>query len=153
MIVEAIKETYPDLRKVMVDLQTIRWTNPRTQKRYIALTPQGAGLALVAFDQAQAIEPFDLALRATQVTTATVKKPGPKAGDASQLSLTDRERKDRTDRQRRESGARARAGRGRKKVRADGTTEGGKPLITGHLSNVQVSRQNVRVYGRRLLRG
>ena len=63
MIAEAIKAQNPHFKNIVVDLQTIRWTNPRTGKRYICLTPEVAGTALVAFDQAEDIQPFSFYLR------------------------------------------------------------------------------------------
>jgi hypothetical protein len=68
MIAEAIKEQNPHFERVLVDLQTIRWSNPRTGKRYICLTPEVAGSLLVDFDQGREIEPFAFSLRPTQVT-------------------------------------------------------------------------------------
>lgn len=72
MIAEAIKEQNPHFRHILVDLATIRWTNPRTGKRYVCLTPEVAGSALVAFDQGQSIEPFSFTIKPMQVTP-TVK--------------------------------------------------------------------------------
>ncbi len=139
MIAEAIKAARPDYRQVLVDLATIRWTNPRTRKRYIALTPEAAGLALVAFDQEQEIEPFELHLKAVQVTTVAVRE----RKDSSQLTIDDRG----------ENRYRKQLDRGRKSLTSDGMIQGGKPLPMGHLSNRRISRNDVRVYGRRLLRG
>jgi len=68
MIAEAIKEENPHFKSILVDLQTIRWTNPRTGKRYICLTPEVAAALLVDFDQGRDIEPFAFSLRPSQVT-------------------------------------------------------------------------------------
>jgi hypothetical protein len=78
MIAEAIKEQNPHFERVLVDLQTIRWTNPRTGKRYICLTPEVAGALLVDFDQGREIEPFAFSLRTTQITPtrAEAKRTG-----------------------------------------------------------------------------
>jgi hypothetical protein len=70
VIAEAIKEQNPHFKQILVDLQTIRWTNPRTGKRYICLTPEVASSLLVAFDQGREIEPVAFSLRPTQVTSA-----------------------------------------------------------------------------------
>lgn len=137
MIAEAIKAEHPHFRKVMVDLATIRWTNPRTKKRYVCLTPAAAGIALVAFDQGQKVEPFVVAMKTVQVTPVAVS-----VRDADgQLSLT--------------PGGNVKRNKthGAKKLNVDLEIAGGKPLPTGHLSNVRVSRNDVRVFGRRLLRG
>lgn len=68
MIAEAIKLQNPHFKNILVDLQTIRWSNPRTGKRYVCLTPEPAASALVAFDQGQPIEPFAFRLKTTQIT-------------------------------------------------------------------------------------
>jgi hypothetical protein len=68
MIAEAIKLQNPHFKSILVDLATIRWTNPRTRKRYVCLTPEVAGEALVRFDQGQDIEPFAFTLTPIQAT-------------------------------------------------------------------------------------
>ncbi len=90
MIAEAIKEQNPHFERILVDLQTIRWTNPRTGKRHICLTPEVAGAALVAFDQGSTIDPFAFRLRATQITPtrASGKPRGRKKLDDRQLTIT-----------------------------------------------------------------
>jgi hypothetical protein len=138
MIAEAILAARPDFRHVMVDLATIRWTNPRTAKRYVALTPEKAAVALVAFDQGHEVEPFDLSLTPIQ-STPTVKQTETKAEarDAGRL-FPSREQ-----------------ARGKRKVKVDGngqpTIEGGAPLPMGELSNVALSGRRYRAYGRRIL--
>lgn len=160
MIAEAIREANPEWTKILVDLQTIRWTNRRTKMRYIALTPEIAAAALVNFDQGREIEPFSFRLRTFQ-RTPVVERLAPE--DREQLVLDGAEKAPKT-RQR----------RGRKKVALDHhgevVVEGGRPMPGGHLrgsatpgkgtagkkpkaSNVQLSRTGARVFGRRLLRG
>jgi hypothetical protein len=138
MIAEAIKEAKPHYERVIVDLQTIRWTNPRTKKRYLVLTPEAVAFALVAFDQGERIEPFASTLRPSQVTP-----------------IVSRERiEDQAVGQRR--AYRKKQARGRKQLVVDGQgrvhVKGGEMPPTGHLSNVKISRNDVRLYGRRLLR-
>jgi hypothetical protein len=129
MIAEAIQLARPHFRGVMVDLQTIRWSNPRTRKRYICLTPENAARALVAFDQGDAIDPFSVSLRPIQVTDSIRALP----------SEEGKPRRKRPSRHR--------------ELQPDGrTVHGGQPLPTGHLSNVKLSGPHFRVYGRRLLR-
>ena len=70
MIAEAIQADHEHFRNVSVDLATIRWTNPRTGKRYVALTPEPAAAALVAFDQGEAVEPFAFPMETIQVTAS-----------------------------------------------------------------------------------
>lgn len=167
-IAEAIKERHPEYLNVLVDLQTIRWTNPRTSKRYVCLTPRVAGMALVNFDQGRSIEPFVLRLDAHQVTpVVSYRRKIVANGDQLALGETERGR-----------GYKSTATRGRKVVemhKGHATIKGGIPLPAGHLkggtgsgrkvnaagrlsapkklSNVELSRTGARVFGRRLLRG
>jgi hypothetical protein len=140
MIAEAIKEAKPHYERVIVDLQTIRWTNPRTKKRYLVLTPEAVGVALVAFDQGEPIEPFSIWLKPSQVTAIATRE----------------RRDDRPAGTRGGSAYRAQKTRGQKKLVVDNQgrvhVEGGGMPPTGHLSNVKISRNDVRLYGRRLLR-
>jgi len=169
MIAEAILASRPDLRNVMVDLATIRWTNPKTGKRYIALTPEVAGAELVNFDQGRPIEPFEFNIEAIQVTD--VKKP---------VQAPDGEVERYANGKPKVSGA----GRGGRRLTVSGgrpTVNGGVPLPMGHLagganarrpgaeahvrepvipveapegsSNVVRSGRRFRQYGRRLLQG
>lgn len=154
MIAEAIQAMRPDYRNIMVDLATIRWTNPRTRRRYVCLTPERAAAALVAFDQGRPVEPFSVRLSPIQSTPTPERKP------------------------REGGGYETKAARGRKRVRIDGTVEGGRPIRPGHLqggasvqaanraaeheqerpqptgdeSNIELSRTRYRQYGRRLLK-
>lgn len=113
MIAEAIKLTRPDYKNILVDLQTIRWTNPRTGKRYICLTPEAAGQALVLFDRGEPVQPFTLNLKPAQVTSVVTREVQP---DGSK---------------------RQRSSRGRRRLKiGDGgapVIQGGKPLPPGHL--------------------
>jgi len=136
MIAEAIKRDHPHYERVMVDLATIRWSNPTTNKRYVALTPESAAYGLVEFDQGHEVEPFAFTAHVVQVTdrVAVVKDPD------GQLSLTGA------------GGAKVKQP-SRKKAFEGDTIVGGHPLPTGHLSNIKKSRSDLRVFGRRLLRG
>ncbi len=143
MIAEAILAARPDFRQVIVDLATIRWTNPRTKKRYIALTPERAAVALVAFDQGQEIEPFDLSLDPIQTTPVESKK---------RESVAEAQAAGRTIATRKTISLNAQGSRVMK-VDAEGRPkiEGGAVLPTGHLSNRALSGRRYRSYGRRLL--
>src|SRR5262245_24825805 len=66
MIAEAIREQYPEMRAIAVDLQTIRLTDPTKKRRYIYLTPRIAQVALVRFDQGLHTRAFSFQLRAGQ---------------------------------------------------------------------------------------
>jgi hypothetical protein len=71
MIAEAIKAANPRYLNISVDLQTIRYTDPRTKKRYTCLTPPVAGHALVEFDQGRPVEPFAIALKPVHVVASS----------------------------------------------------------------------------------
>jgi hypothetical protein len=58
MIADAIRKANPDAQAVQVDLQTIRFTDPKKEARYIWLTPPLAQRALINFDQGLPCEPF-----------------------------------------------------------------------------------------------
>lgn len=138
MIAEAITAARPEFQRVMVDLATIRWTNPRTGKRYIALTPEKAAVALVAFDQGEEVEPFDLNLVPIQITSGRKVVETRAEAEAAGRKVP---RKSST--------------RSRRKVSVDTkgqpTIEGGVPLPAGELSNVAKSGRRYRAYGRRIL--
>lgn len=63
MIAEAIKEAEPHARRIVVDLQSIRWTDDQAGVRYSFFTPPIAQEALLAFDQGEEVEPFTFELR------------------------------------------------------------------------------------------
>lgn len=58
MIADAIKVQHPGVSHVSVDLQTIRFTDPKKGLRFAYLTPPAAQRALVMFDQGFPVEPF-----------------------------------------------------------------------------------------------
>lgn len=62
MIADAIQREHRDVRKVAVDLATIRFTDPATRQRYIYLTPATAQQALLDFDNGENPEPFSFRL-------------------------------------------------------------------------------------------
>ncbi len=142
MIAEAIKRENPKVRNVLVDIQTIRWTDPKRHTRYVALTPEAAAVALVEFDQGRKVEPFSFGLKVTQRTPsqATVKD------DGEQLSLTGKAPLTKSKRRRQVKR------RGLKRLDEQGVIEGGEPPITAQLGNVRNSRNDKRQFGRRLLR-
>jgi hypothetical protein len=51
VIADSIRNSIPGVNRVSVDLQTIRFTDPVSNKRYIYLTPPMAQVTLLAFDQ------------------------------------------------------------------------------------------------------
>lgn len=70
VVAEAVKASYPDAKRVSVDLQTIRFSDYTKGLRYTYLTPRAAQVALVQFDQGIKPEPFKFQLRTGQVTKA-----------------------------------------------------------------------------------
>ncbi len=72
---EAVTAAYPDAQRVSVDIQTIRFTDPKRGQRYTYLTPRTAQIALVQFDQGIRPEPHSVQLRRGQVTRMAQKTP------------------------------------------------------------------------------
>jgi hypothetical protein len=75
MIADAIKLAVPTAQRVSVDLATIRWTDPRSGRRHIYLTPHVAQVALVNFDKGEHTEPFRFQLRQGISLSPTTTKP------------------------------------------------------------------------------
>lgn len=88
MIAEAVKAAYPDARRVSVDLQTIRFSDPRKGLRFTYLTPRTAQVALVNYDQGKLPPPFAVQLRNGQVTPIASKAP--QRGDLTDAQLSQR---------------------------------------------------------------
>lgn len=80
MIAEAVKEAVPEAQNVAVDLQTIRWSDPITRRRYIYLTPRVAQVALVKFDQGEHSEPFSFQLKGAHSLAMGLSSAQRKAG-------------------------------------------------------------------------
>jgi hypothetical protein len=92
-VAEAIKAAAPQFTKITVDLQFIRLTDPTKRLRYLYATPRSAQMAIIAFDQGIAPEPFSFTLnRVTQV----IRGRGPSQ------ERTDEERKEQVLQRRRE---------------------------------------------------
>jgi len=83
MIAEAVKLAVPGARRVSVDLQTIRFTDPTRDLRFTYLTPRVGQVALVDFDQGDRPEPFGFRLRGGAVSKAG-SNPAVKAKRASE---------------------------------------------------------------------
>lgn len=73
MIAEAVKAVYPDAQRVAVDLQTVRFTDPKKGLRFTYLTPRVAQVMLINFDQEIVPEPFICRLTNGQVTRSGQK--------------------------------------------------------------------------------
>jgi hypothetical protein len=68
-IAEAVQELFPNAKRISVDLQTIRWTDPKKGLRYTFLTPRAAQDFLVRFDRGEALPAFKMHLRGAHITT------------------------------------------------------------------------------------
>lgn len=96
MIADGLKAAIPDARQVAVDLATIRYTDPRTGRRYIYLTPIPAQVALLDFDQGNKPNPFTVKAHAAQILLTRagpkekkVVEPKKKAAPAPSPSLSE----------------------------------------------------------------
>jgi hypothetical protein len=70
MIAEALKTAVPGAKRVAVDLQTIRFTDPRRPLRYVYLTPRICQEALIQWDQGVVPRSFEFKLRGAHVLAA-----------------------------------------------------------------------------------
>jgi hypothetical protein len=82
LIADAIKEQYPHLSRVSVDMVTIRVTDQARGLRLLYLTPPPAQHLLLSFDQAWP-KPIDeiTVRRPVQVTRIVAQRPGRKAAN------------------------------------------------------------------------
>jgi len=62
MIADAIKATCPKAQFIMVDLQTIRFSDPVKRQRYVFLTPAVAQHNILKFDKGDTVKPFSFSL-------------------------------------------------------------------------------------------
>lgn len=70
MIADAIKTTYPKAQYILVDLQSIRFTDKTKGKRFTYMTPAVAQHNLLRFDQGQSVKPFTFSLTTPVKATA-----------------------------------------------------------------------------------
>jgi hypothetical protein len=70
MIADAIKAAVPGAQYIMVDLQSIRWSDPVAKQRYTYLTPPIAQRNLLRFDQGKPVMPFTFSLNTPHKTRA-----------------------------------------------------------------------------------
>lgn len=68
MVAEALKESYPELKYVAVDIQTIRATDREKQERYVWLTPRSVQRMIIDFDRGVKPKPFRVEFRDGQTT-------------------------------------------------------------------------------------
>jgi len=69
MVADALKDAFPQSRFVNVDIQTIRFTRPDLEKRYVFVTPANVVDKIIAFDAGDRdkLRPFKVALQRPQV--------------------------------------------------------------------------------------
>lgn len=91
---EAIRVAVPDAAHISVDLQTMRFTDPKKGLRYTYLTPRAAQVAIVNFDQGVKPEPHSVRLRGGQVTRAGRREA---SFSRSSKPLTDAQKKQRSE--------------------------------------------------------
>jgi len=58
MIADAIADGVDGAKYILVDLQSIRWTDKQVKERYVYFTPPAAQDAIIAFDRGKKCQPF-----------------------------------------------------------------------------------------------
>lgn len=87
MIADAIKEKCPNAQYILVDLQSIRFSDAKKKQRYTYLTPPLAQHNLLKFDMGdKSIKPFVFSLNRPQVREMGWK--GQRSEGASRKGLT-----------------------------------------------------------------
>lgn len=76
MIADAIKDCCPKAQFIMVDLQTIRFSDQSKGKRFVYLTPAVAQHNILKFDKGDAVKPFVFSL-ASPVKTKSMQRAMP----------------------------------------------------------------------------
>ncbi len=148
MIAEAIKRKDPErYTQVYVDLQTIRWSDRKTGKRYTALTPTVAAQLLVDFDQGKPLEPVAFAAKVIKISSASTRTRAAKYDARDQLVIDGPELPKAHLRGTASSGRDGRAG-----VLRDREAAHAAKLPPDNASNIELSKAAYRMYGRRLLR-
>lgn len=138
VIADAVKQAVPTANRISVDLATIRFTDPDTERRYVYLTPATAQALLVNFDQGVHPEPLTIRLnRPAQIVSARKQRP-------SEAHESDEQRKA------------ARRKHRRQEPRTVNVTQEGQPVVhggrtppTGALSSTRGRR---RTFGLKSLR-
>ncbi len=93
MIADAIKTKFPDARYIQVDVQSVRFSLPKKNKRFVYLTPAVAQKNLIKFDQGKKVEPFSFCLT-TPARTRPIR-PEPNKTRARKASQAANKRKNR----------------------------------------------------------
>ncbi len=146
MIAEAIKRKDPQrYTQVYVDLQTIRWSDRKTGKRYTALTPTVAAQLLVDFDQGKPLHPVAFAAKVIKISSAATRTRAAKYDAKNQLVIDGPELPKAHLRGTASSGM-----EGPRNGRAEAARA--EKLPPDNASNIELSKAAYRMYGRRLLR-
>lgn len=96
LLADALRVAIPEARGIAVDLQTIRYSDPTTRRRFIHLTPAAGQRALVGWDQG--FEPVvEKILVGRPVQVIPMRGPGPLTKDerSARASAAARARADR----------------------------------------------------------
>jgi hypothetical protein len=132
---------------VYVDLQTIRWSDRKTGKRYTALTPTVAAQLLVDFDQGKPLEPVAFAAKVIKVSDSVSRRRASRYDAKNQLVIGGAELPKAHLRGTASSGKEGRLG-----VLRDHEAARAAKLPPDDASNIELSKAAYRMYGRRLLR-
>ena len=76
MIADAIQQKFKWAKYIMVDLQSVRFSNTHTGRRFIYLTPPEAQKAILDFDRGNPVAPFTLNLMQGYERQMRVRAPG-----------------------------------------------------------------------------
>src|SRR5262245_19379540 len=83
MIANSIQGRIPWARHISVDVQTIRFNNTKTRKRFVYLTPHEAQKALILFDHGVRVDPFSFHLRGSDLRVQDMRAKHKKAKRSS----------------------------------------------------------------------
>lgn len=76
MIADAVAKHIPNAHFIMVDLQSIRFSDTKLGRRYIYMTPPSAQNALLRFDEGKKVKPFSMTLKTGFSRLMRVRTPG-----------------------------------------------------------------------------
>lgn len=62
MVADALRDSYPHIQRIQVDLRTIRFTDPDKKERYTYLTPLTVATKIAQWDQGIPPTPFSIRL-------------------------------------------------------------------------------------------
>lgn len=82
VIADALRAAVPNAQRVSVDIQTIRFTDPVSERRYIYLTPALCQMILVDFDQGRRPDPMMIRLGAPSQITRSGSTPTKREANA-----------------------------------------------------------------------